>query len=136
MQHTETLNLNLIETSDPFSPAPLNENTLALEAALGALRADLDSTGISLADRVTALEGRKISVGTYHGTGSTVSIRVGFTPKVVLVTYPRMGTCALAVTGSTIGFVTITSGGFDVRNGSGSLQFSGTSDTYHYFAIC
>ena len=31
MQQTETYKLNLIETSDPFSPQALNENTQKLE---------------------------------------------------------------------------------------------------------
>ena len=34
MQHTETYKLNLIETSDPFSPAALNQNMEMLETIL------------------------------------------------------------------------------------------------------
>lgn len=36
MQQTTKYKLNLIETSDPFSPAPLNENAQKLEGALSA----------------------------------------------------------------------------------------------------
>jgi len=36
MQQTKTYKLNLIETSDTFSPDPLNENTEKLEAEVSA----------------------------------------------------------------------------------------------------
>ena len=39
MQQTKNYKLNLIETSDTFSPAPLNENAEKTEAALAALHA-------------------------------------------------------------------------------------------------
>lgn len=135
MQHTETYGLNLIETSDPFSPAPLNENTLALEAILAGLRTDLGSTGGALSDRVTALEDRRLAAGTYKGTGVTITISVGFTPRAVLVYSPRLGACCLAVTGSTMGSVSVRTGGFEAKNGSGSSQFSYNGDTYHYLAV-
>ena len=34
MQQTENLKLNLIETGDPISPIPINENAQKIEAAL------------------------------------------------------------------------------------------------------
>ena len=36
MQQTQTYKLNLIETSDTFSPAPLNENMEKVEAGISA----------------------------------------------------------------------------------------------------
>ena len=47
MQQTEHYSLNLIETSDTFTPQPLNENTQALDAKL----ADLDTQAGSLNSR-------------------------------------------------------------------------------------
>ena len=52
MQQTQNLKLNLIETSDPLSPAPLNENADTLDAALAAL----DETAADLTQRMIALE--------------------------------------------------------------------------------
>ena len=93
MQQTENLKLNLIETGDPISPAPLNENAQKLEAALAAetaARADADAAlaqaDAALSGRVTALEAHKVVFGTYNGNGSkSQTISLGFTPKAVLV---------------------------------------------------
>ena len=43
MQQTDKYKLNIIETSDPFSPAPLNENARTLEAALAAEKTRVDA---------------------------------------------------------------------------------------------
>ena len=53
MQQTETYKLNLIETSDTFSPAPLNENAQKLESALTAARAEA-AAGITAGDAAEA----------------------------------------------------------------------------------
>ena len=53
MQQTETYQLNLIETSDTFSPAPLNENAQKLEAALTAARTEA-AAGIAAGDAAEA----------------------------------------------------------------------------------
>ena len=75
MQQTTNYKLNLIETSDPFSPGPLNENAEKTETELAAL----DS-------RVTMLEAKYIVFGTYTGDGEISQfIELGFTPKAVLV---------------------------------------------------
>lgn len=70
MKHTDKFDLNIIETTDAFSPEPLNENTQALEALLAAKAAQADFDG--LAGRVGALEtGRLLwKLGTYSGNGS------------------------------------------------------------------
>lgn len=80
MQQTEHLKLNLIETGDPLSPAPLNENAEKIEAALTAL----DGADAALDARVTALEVQKIFFGTVVYESSPQFVNLGFTPKAVL----------------------------------------------------
>ena len=81
MQQTENYKLNLIETSDPFSPAPLNENAQKTEAALAAEAAARQA----LDGRVQVLELRRIVVGSYAGSGIQTDQFIGldFTPAVV-----------------------------------------------------
>lgn len=75
MQQTDKYKLNLIETGDPLSPAPLNENAEKTEAALEAHTA-----------RITALENCRIMVGQYCGTGGLEEqiIDLGERPVAVL----------------------------------------------------
>ena len=135
MQQTETYQLNLIETSDTFSPAPLNENTQKLESQLRAVGAALDTKAAAddhadLDARVTALEAHKVVAGTYTGNGTTATIHLGFTPIFVIAepfnNFPRM-----AIRGHEGGGLSIVEDGFQV---SGTyLNYPGT---YKFFAIC
>ena len=138
MQQTETYQLNLIETSDTFSPAPLNENTQKLEGIIAAgtsaeaqARADADA---ALDARVTVLEGRKIVAGIYIGNGAsaTATIHLGFTPIAVIAqppnNFPRM---AVQGTGSN-DIIKIVDGGFQVT----SSYLNENYGTYRYFAVC
>ena len=91
MQHTDKYKLNLIETSDAFSPDALNENTRKVEDVLAA-QAAAEATARDAADgaldqRLTVLEGRRLVVGTYTGNGDTAGqiIDLGFTPAAVLL---------------------------------------------------
>ena len=91
MQHTEKYKLNLIETSDAFSPDALNENTRKVEDVLAA-QAAAEAAARETADgaldqRLTVLEGRRLVVGTYTGNGDTAGqiIDLGFTPAAVLL---------------------------------------------------
>ena len=139
MQQTETYKLNLIETSDVFSPNPLNENMEKLEAAIAAEAAALDA-------RVTMLEGSHMVAGSYAGTGTAFghdqTIELGFTPKLVLI--KRTGG---SVSGSQTTVVTdvivsdahgdllkIVPGGFWVSKTINS-SFNDKGTTYYYFAI-
>ena len=75
MQQTETYKLNLIETSDPFSPQALNENTQKLEAVVE-----------KMDTRVTVLEGHKAVFGSYNSKLSyDLTYELGFRPKAVIV---------------------------------------------------
>ncbi len=77
MQQTNTYKLNLVETTDNFSPSPLNENMEKLEEALEVYKS-------ALSDQV------KFNVGVYTGTGTLGTagktvIKFPFEPKFVLV---------------------------------------------------
>lgn len=81
MQQTEKYKLNLIESSDPFLPDALNQNTQKLENALSAAieehRAETDA-------RLTVLEGHKIYFGFFKGGSGTHHIPLPFAPKAVI----------------------------------------------------
>ena len=82
MQQTQKYKLNLIESSDPFLPEALNQNTQKLENALSAAieehRAETDA-------RLTVLEGHKIYFGYFTAptSGSTLHVPLPFAPKAV-----------------------------------------------------
>ena len=73
MQQTQNLKLNLIETSDPLSPAPLNENASTLDAALA-----------DISQRVVSLENCRLVMGRYE-SGQKI-IDLGERPLAVMVT--------------------------------------------------
>ena len=83
MQHTDKYNFNLIETSDPFSPDALNENTQKVEDVLATHKAVVDSALKSqklewegadetLDGRLSALEQGRMAYkcGSYTGDGT------------------------------------------------------------------
>ena len=88
MQQTTKYKLNLVEKTDTFSPEALNQNTQKVEDALKT-KADTDKTGqqfAALAARVTALEGKKITIGTYTGNGNAqIPIRFPFAPSALVI---------------------------------------------------
>lgn len=106
MQQTNQYQLNLIETSDTFSPAPLNENARKLDAAVAAeaqARAAGDANeaaaraaeaaarqnaDAALSARVTVLEQPRIAYGKFRGniaSGNSQDFLLPFQPKAVLV---------------------------------------------------
>ena len=81
MQQTDTYKLNLIESGDTFSPAPLNENMEKVEEAL-----------LTQADAMDALSSGQLNciTGTYTGSGKfgesdPNTLTFPFEPKLVLV---------------------------------------------------
>lgn len=97
MKHTENYKLNLIETTDTFSPEPLNQNMETLEQALGELagRNDAgDAQTTALAKRITSLEGHYFKTGTFTGNGGDQTVYLGFAPKWVIISVAH-STCAL-----------------------------------------
>lgn len=131
MQQTQTYKLNLIETSDTFSPAPLNENAQKVEAQFSAEAAARAAETAALDQRVTVLEAKKIVAGTYTGDGVITgqTINLGFTPRVVYV-QANGGLSWLSVTGFGYGSVQVKGGGFLT-----SGEFNSTNVPYPYFAI-
>lgn len=88
MQHTKNHKFNLIETTDTFSPEPLNQNMETLEQALGELagRNDAgDAQTAALAKRITSLEGHHFSIGTFKGETGEYTVYLGFTPKCIIL---------------------------------------------------
>lgn len=129
MKQTETYKLNLIETSDTFSPAPINENTQAIETQLCAARADAHSAIAGLDQRVTALEGRRFVAGVYKGSGSgSTTVTLGFTP-IAVYAQPGSNLGYLAVPGGRTNNISIVENGFTVTS---YLNYDGN---YNYFAV-
>ena len=77
MQHTDKYKLNLIETSDPFSPEPLNENAQAIEAQLAALDA-AKAPRTALAAETAAREAALTALAAQMGTLDTGRLRFKF----------------------------------------------------------
>lgn len=131
MQQTDKYKLNLIETDDTFSPAPLNENMDKVEAKFAAL----DGADAALDGRLAAIEAHKLVVGSYVGNavdyGTTQTITLGFQPQAVYVYNARVGH-AFATWGNPYhsGLV-ITENGFKVTlNDSCSMNLGGTRFLY------
>ena len=114
MQQTETYKLNLIETTDPFSPAALNENTRKMEEVVHEKLGEMDQ-------RVTVLEGHKFACGVYSSpTGNPVHINLGFAPKAVFVRHLSNGNSesAMSVEGPNgqSPYLALTEDGFTVHS--------------------
>ena len=88
MQQTEIYKLNLIESTDTFSPAPLNSNAQTVEDALADHAAQLASHNMSLAQ--LAIDDLQLSTGSYTGNGTCGSdhenkLNFQFMPKLVMI---------------------------------------------------
>ena len=89
MQQTEKYKLNLIESSDPFLPEGLNQNTQKIEDAMTAHEAAVDARMDATDQRVAVLEGRKLVYGWYTWTNGSVyptnhPVQLSFTPRFVV----------------------------------------------------
>ena len=135
MQQTQTYKLNLIETSDTFSPAPLNENMEKVEAGISAEAAARAAETAALDQRVTVLEGRKIVTGTYTGDGNAKGqfINLGFTPRIVVILPSPYVWIASDV--FSLGILAIEEGGFKVKNDSSSGMLNQANKKFGFFAI-
>lgn len=85
MQQTDKYKLNLIETSDTFSPEALNENAQKLEAALEAVRAEAATGDAALDQRLQVFEAKRFAFGTYLPSVTTFNVSLGFRPRVVFI---------------------------------------------------
>ena len=133
MQQTQTYKLNLLETSDAFSPSPLNENMEKVETKLAAL----DGTAADHETRITALEVKKMVVGTYAGNGSygkgSQGIELGFSPLALIVC--GYNYTSVALRGSPNSQLEITETGFVAHNGSNGMHFNNYPSIYNYIAF-
>ena len=130
MQQTETYKLNLIESSDPFLPNALNENTQKLEEVVSEKLGEMDQ-------RVTVLEAKKFAVGTYKAEmNETLKVEVGFTPIALYVGQSRKFSTihGLILPGDTNipPFLEIVEGGFTTNIMDGHTAYPGI---YHYIAF-
>ena len=130
MQQTETYKLNLIESSDPFLPNALNENTQKLEEVVSEKLGEMDQ-------RVTVLEAKKFAVGTYKAEmNETLKVEVGFTPIALYVGQSRKFSTihGLILPGDTNipPFLEIVEGGFTTNIVDGHTGYPGI---YHYIAF-
>ena len=130
MQQTETYKLNLIESSDPFLPDALNENTHKLEEVVSEKLGEMDQ-------RVTVLECHHFACGSYKAGGEAQTIELGFTPKAVYIYDLRSDhapRCHILVTGDTTAniYLHIVEGGFWHCANNGYTAYTGT---YHYIAF-
>lgn len=138
MQQTKTYKLNLIESSDAFLPAPLNENMEKVEAALAKAETARSGAEKKLEQRIAALEIHKIAVGSYRPKAN-LSVNVGFEPKIVLIHggYPTYLSGALLPAG--YGYPqqsgTITKTGFQLGAASTSNAVNHPDYVYGYVAL-
>ncbi len=142
MQQTGKYQFNLIETSDAFSPDPLNENMEKVEAQFDAARAEAAAGDEALDQRVTALEARPLVTGTYEGTNGSVAtfqvVKLGFTPRLVAVYLAESAACFshyLVIGDGTLfnsqcEYLRIVEGGFQVNS-----TLASKGKTYYYMAL-
>ena len=137
MQQTEKYKLNLIESSDPFLPEGLNENTQKVEDVLAAREALSDERLADMDQRVTVLEAHQFFVGTYTGDGQlSQEIHLGFTPLAVCVGSISGSNYIAnwAYTGNNSYGVGIIEGGFKVST-SFAASTNNSGVTYSYLLI-
>ena len=134
MQQTTKYQFNLVDTTDDFSPAPLNQNMEKVEEKLGGLEE-------SLATVMETVDGHKLAVGSYRGSGGTKNVSVGFKPVMVIIVNQLLQAtsnylCAMAVTGKPADnkVLTITDTGFKVVD-STNASMNSTLYDYNYFAV-
>ena len=129
MQQTETYKLNLIESSDPFLPNALNENTRKIEEVVQEKLGEMDA-------RVTVLEGFKFACGSFRADRDPQIIELGFTPKAVYIhrQMPEYTDAHILITGDTTAniYLCIVEGGFRHHPSAGSYLRNGI---YHYIAF-
>ena len=143
MQQNTSFKLDRISIDDKFSPKTLNDNAAQVEAALNtmstmmvagdtALRTDLDGVD----QRVTALEAKKMVLGSYKGTGSngigSQIIELGFSPIALIVC--GYGHTGLVLRDSQNAQLKLTETGFVAYNSSG-VHFNNYPSIYNYIAF-
>lgn len=111
MQQTEKYKLNLIESSDPFLPEGLNENTQKVEDVL---KEKMEGPVAALDARVTELEKLKLAYGKIP---SSNTVELPFQPVFVAVNSSWGNDTAIAVAGHNHEWLDIAENRFSVDSG-------------------
>ena len=103
MQQTSKYQFNLVDTTDDFSPAPLNQNMEKVEEELEGHAQTLAGLAANVG---TGGKTARIAWGTYTGTGafgtdSPNSLSFDFTPAVILIRTPGIRYTTVLVRGCT-----------------------------------
>lgn len=135
MQQTETYKLNLMETTDTFSPAPLNENTQKLEEALRDGLEAARAEAAALDARLEVCEAHHIAVGIYTAASTQLDINLGFQPKAVIC-LSNYGFGGILIAESIVSSGgSITSNGFSIAAAHSQGVFNRGSMIYEYVAL-
>lgn len=150
LYQTGKYQLNKIETDDPLSPAPLNENADKLEAAIQAEATARAAGDAALTQRVTVLELKKIITGRYVGDGASERrFNLGITPKAIIFSCYTTNSASMST--NTISFIIpeseypnastpktleLTETGFLTRAGFMNVNdMNKTNSVYHFIAL-
>lgn len=132
MKKTAKYDLNLIELSDTFSPAPINENTEKIATQFDTVRAEAATANTAVDQRLQALESHRFAVGSYSGDNTAHVFSLGFTPRFVIVNASSGGGSNMAIGGSSsTPSLSIVSGGFSI---TGADSTNSSSRHYCYIA--
>lgn len=136
MQQTTSREFSIIESSDPFLPEALNDNTRKIEAALDAHETQTKAVTDALAARITTMEGHKMVMGTYTGDGvNNRVIPLPFTPTLV-ITHSLSYHSTLVATPDCDSncYVQVVEGGFKLRYMKGMIDEPNAGGKYVYIA--
>lgn len=147
MQLTERFKLYKIESSDFFLPKDLNDRTDQIEEALRVAHAGAveehdqrTSEAAALDQRVTALEAKKVVVGSYMGelpyqNAQWRTIELGFTPIAIFVADAYSGNPEFSIPGFSSRYLKPVENGFQVHNSGSAPGLNYESYTYLYIAF-
>ena len=141
MQQTSKYQFNLVEGSDDFSPTPLNQNMEKVEEALG----DMEDAIDGVMEVAYNPNNMPFVTGNYTGTGSIVTITLGFKPSLVIVyevgpngsTEDTLGSTALFTGGGVSQKLLINDDGFQAWRDSSDThpRVNRRSHQYNYVAF-
>ena len=136
MQHTEAYNLNLIETSDTFSPDPLNQNAQLLEDAVEAEAAARTAADSALSQRIQVFEAKRFKYGTYKNTETTkLYVNVGFRPKIVFIQHATSFATRVLFdeTGYPTAYYRINNNGFEIDSFTSNHENISQQNALYFF---
>ena len=163
MQQTTKYQFNLVDATDDFSPAPLNQNAQKTEDLIEGVEEDLAALGTQISGQLDELEEAlgsgghtcRIAWGSYTGTGSAGSgspntLTFDFRPMVILFATEASFHCwpGIFYNGIEVGkscvindsfFIYVTWQGHSVswysRDNNEEFQMNASNRTYFYVAL-